>query len=434
MRLLLTNFGSTGDVQPFLALAVELRRRGHRPLLALSPLFAERAQRLGLAFVPAGPDFSDEEARRVSTAILQGFNPLDQVRRFLAVTMVVVPEIIRDLLRACEGADVIVSGPSQPAGRMVHEVTGIPWASVQLQHMLVPTEYRPPLGFGLPRLPGAAGRAFNRVAAGTVHLLFRRVSAPIINRYRRQVGLPSLWDPLGLDSNSRQLALFAVSPHVVGPPPDWPARFHLTGYFFLDEDEGWQPDEALQSFLAAGPPPVVVNFGSMMHRRPEDLTRLLLRALERAGVRAIVQQGWSGLAGGPLPRDVHAVGFVPHRWLLPRAACVVHHGGAGTTAAVFRAGVPSVFVPHLIDQPAWAEVAQRLGVAGPAVPYRRLSTSALARAIRRTLDAPGMARRAAALGAAIRAEDGVGRASALLEQTFACPLPGAERGLPAARG
>ena len=156
--------------------------------------------------------------------------------------------------------------------------------------------------------------------------------------------LAPLEDPLGADGASPQLALYAVSKHIFRPPAGWPAQAHLTGYWFFDE-QNWQPAPELAAFMQAGTPPVAVSFGSMPSADPEALTDLILQAVAQAGCRAIIQRGGGGLARRSLlPENVCAVDFVPHSWLFPRARCIVHHGGAGTTAAAFRAGVPTVVV------------------------------------------------------------------------------------------
>jgi sterol 3beta-glucosyltransferase len=205
-----------------------------------------------------------------------------------------------------------------------------------------------------------------------------------------------------------------MSRHVCPPPSHWPPHYHMTGFFFLDEE--WQPDPALAEFLAAGEPPVVVTFGSMTHSDPNTLTDLILEAIRRVGCRAIIQQGWSGLAQHPLPSNVYAASYVPHGWLFSHATCIVHHGGAGTSGAAFRAGVPSVFVPHTFDQPVWADLAHSLGYCVPPIPYLELSADRLSAAITATLTTPRYQQVATELSEKIRAEQGVRRARLLIEQ------------------
>ena len=387
MRAVLTNFGTTGDIQPFLALAVELRRRGHDPVMAFSPYFASRVEELGFTFLPIGPDLREAQ-NSVNAAMMAQPDSVEQMMASLLPLVAALPQVFSELSESCRGADVLISGPAQPAGRMVHELTGIPFISVQLSHFG---------GVGTPAL--------------------RQASAELINPFRAQLGLPPLSDPLTIDANSPQLALYAMSRHVRPPQADWPAHYHMTGFFFLD-DEGWQPDAALTEFLAAGERPVVFTFGSMTHENPEELSDLILSAVRRTGCRAIVQKGWGDLAGLEDDANIYAAGYVPHSWLFPRAACIVHHGGGGTAGAVFRSGVPSVFVPHghIFDQHYWAALAQDLNCAGPAIPYSQLTADSLTAALRATLSNESYRERARDLSVKVRAEQGTQKACSLGEQ------------------
>ena len=192
----------------------------------------------------------------------------------------------------------------------------------------------------------------------------------------------------------------------------------MTGYWFLDEPEGWAPPADLQAFLEAGELPVAVTLGAMSLGGGADAlgtVRLVLDGIHRAGVRAVVQ-GWDGVMQSlELPDTVHHAGAVPHRWLFDRVACVVHHGGFGTTAAALRAGVPAVVVPHVIDQTFWARRVHNLGVGPPPIPRARLTAERLAEALVQAIQDEGMRVRAAHLGAQIRAEDGIGEAVRLVE-------------------
>lgn len=389
MRIVLTSFGSTGDAQPFLALAVELRARGHHPVLSLSPNFAGHAERQGIEFAPLGPELKPSDIRGVITTQLAMSSPIAQARHFLDTVMPIMPDVFRQLRAACSGADLLVSAPHQIAGRMVHEALDIPYVTVHLSH------------FG-----GNGSRDL------------REATAPVINACRVREGLPPLFDPLTADAASPQLAVYAISRYILRPSANWPGHHHVSGFFFLD-DRRWQPDPALADFLAAGDAPVIFNFGSVVHEDPDALTGLLLDAVGRTGRRAIIQHGWSGLAERPLPENVHAVGFTPHNWLLPRAACLVHHGGAGTTAAALRAGVPTVVVPHTLDQPIWGEFARALGCAGAVIPHAQLTAERLGAALAKTLGSARHRVTAAALGQKVAQERGVENASLLIEQMAA---------------
>jgi len=240
----------------------------------------------------------------------------------------------------------------------------------------------------------------------------------VVNPLRIRLGLAPFANPL-VDGNSPQLVLFAASRHVRLAPPDWPPHYQLTGYFFLDDAEGWVPPADLVGFLDAGERPVVLTFGSMPASTPSSggpraLAALLLEACERAGARALLQGG-AGYPAADVPTSAWLVGAMPHAWLFARAACVVHHGGAGTMAAAFRAGVPQVVVPHAHDQFVWADLAHQLGCAAAPLRRAQLTAERLARTLRSVLDTPAIRERAAALGDKIRAEQGVARARQLIE-------------------
>ncbi len=186
-------------------------------------------------------------------------------------------------------------------------------------------------------------------------------------RARREVfGLPPA--PVAGPLYSKNLAgmpvLYGFSPEVIPPPKDWGTDVHVTGYWFLDVEEGWSPPTGLVEFLAAGPPPIFIGFGSMSNRDPAEMEALISEALERSSQRAVVQAGWGGLKGIASPDRVCSIDSVSHAWLFPRMAAVIHHGGAGTTSAGLRAGVPSIIVPFFGDQPFWGQRVHDLGV-GP---------------------------------------------------------------------
>lgn len=384
MKLVLATFGTTGDVQPFLALGVELRRRGHGVVLAAPPNFAPRAARAGLGFRALGAPVDDPGALRLFAEAYELEGMLEQIQATLAVPIQHAEGAVHDLLEAAAGADALVSIPYQAAGRICAELQGLPYVSVHFSP------------FGSGRRPKLSALA-----------------APPFNRLRAAFGLPPVAEPLGVDGISRTLALTPVSPSVFPRPSSWPDHHHLTGYWFLDEPVA--PDPELEAFLDAGDPPVVIGFGSLAHRDPAALTRLLLRAVELAGVRAVIQSGWSGLGGAEPPPQVRFTAFVPHHWLFPRASCVVHGGGAGTTAAVLRAGVPSVFIPHWLDQFLWGALAQERHLASASLPLKDLRAEDLAAAIRTAVESPRLRAGCAGMARSLALEAGTAEAAALLE-------------------
>jgi sterol 3beta-glucosyltransferase len=388
MRAVLTNVGSMGNIQPFMALAAELSKHGHQPVLALAPLYRNYVAQLGFEYVPVGFDLDYAKLQREDTEdALRGVNPLHTLQDSLKKLQAMLPQMFEELREVCRGADILISGHMQSASRMLHELTGIPFVSVHTNH------------FG-----------------GMQPYAYRHAVASVINPFRAQHGLPPVTDPIHVDSNSPQLALYAISRYLRLPDPGWPPHYHVTGFFFLEEKEE-VPDVGLVRFLEQGEKPVVISFSSIAHPDPDAMTGLLLEAIDEVGCRAVIQHGWSGLAkSGTLPAHVFGVGFVQHTWLFPRAACVVHAGGSGTPATTLRSGIPAVVVPHVGDQPMWAELVRGLGCAGGVIHYRELTAKRLAADLKETLHNKRLYARAAEVAEKIRAEQGVSRARMLIEE------------------
>jgi UDP:flavonoid glycosyltransferase YjiC (YdhE family) len=377
-----------GDIQPFVALAAELKSHGHQPVLALAPMYRAYVIQLGFEFVPIGPALDYQELQRKDTQnTLRGISPMAMFRGSLEKLSGMLPQMMQELKDICRDADVLISGHLQPVARILHELTQLPFVSIHTNH------------FG-----------------GMQPTAYRQVAASVINPFRARYGLRPLIDPIHTDANSPQLALYAISRYMRQPSADWPSHYHIIGFFFL-EDRGAIPDPELVRFLADGEAPVVISFGSVAHPDPIATTNLLLEAIQRAGCRAVIQHGWSGLAkGGKLPPNVLGIGFVQHTWLFPRAACIVHAGGSGTPATTLRSGIPAVVIPHIGDQPMWAELVRGLGCARDVIPYKELTATRLAAALVATLNDPLLYRRAGAVAEKIRDEQGVTKARLLIEQ------------------
>jgi sterol 3beta-glucosyltransferase len=383
MRAVITNFGTTGDVMPFLALAVELRRHKHEVVLALPPHYKAWVESYDLEFFSTGAEFQQAtyELNRYLMAELDMQVSFEQMTALYASQVEALPQLFHDLCDACYKADVIICGTLPPSGHAISAKLGIPFVSVQIYH------------FGGKRLPSGI--------------------TPFINPLLTQLGFGSLHDGSRLDSCSPFLNLIAISRYVIPPPADLPDHHHITGYFFLDTKG--TPDHELVEFIDGSSPLIVFSFGSMLHHDPKRVTDIFLESIRRIGCRAIIQHGSSNLAIGDLPSNIRAVGFVPHNWLFSRAACVVHHGGAGTTAATLRLGVPSVVVPHLFDQPIWAQLIHELGCSEPPIAYSQLTVERLTSAINTTITTSGYHRTTSSLSKKINTEMGVQKARQLIE-------------------
>lgn len=382
MRGVIATYGTMGDVQPLLALGAELSRRGHSLKFAAPPDFADRAHRLGFGFVPLGPPMDPVELREVYGHSVLTRDVVQHVKRTLPLVIRDTPRMVEELASACADADILMSLPYQLAGRIVHDLHHVPLISIHLS----------PFG-------GYSRR-------------FVAESSLLINELRACYGLNPLDDPLGPSGSSSLLTLYAVSPTLCLRPRHWPEHHRMTGFFFLDEK--WAPDPALERFVNAGEPPIVVSFGSVLHQSPEALARIVLEAITGVHRRAVIQRGWTGLEFQSIPHEIHVTGTVPHHWLFPRAACVVHAGGAGTTAAALRAGIPSVIVPHVLDQFLWATLAKERGCASDVIPFVELNAERLQRAIEKAL-LPESRSAAGKLGENISRENGISIAADLIE-------------------
>ncbi|MQY05537.1 glycosyltransferase [Actinomadura macrotermitis] len=402
-RIVIFAAGSRGDIQPCVALGQALRARGDEVRLVASTRYEQLTLGAGLELAPLTADPTEIMTSDAGQELLAGGrNPVTFLSGFRRIIRPLAERLLAESLDACKGADLVL-GPT--IGMMpghIGQHLGVPWALIHFQ----PSE--PTRAFAHPFVPKGVrlGGWGNRASYTAVDQVAWQIARPFINPWRRDaLGLAPL--PLRLPRPDVPV-LACFSPEVVARPADWPANVHLTGYWFLDEP-AWEPPAELAAFLAAGPPPVYAGFGSMV---PKDaaLTDLTVRtALRLAGVRGVVQ-------GDPATSDdqILAVRDVPHSWLFPRMAAVVHHGGAGTTAAGLRAGVPTVVCPFFGDQPYWGERVAALG-AGPApLPFGALTVPRLARKIRQAVGTPRTVARAAALGVRIRAENGVARAVELL--------------------
>jgi sterol 3beta-glucosyltransferase len=318
--------------------------------------------------------------------------------------------------------DLIVYHPKMLGSYHIAEKLGRPLVMAIPLPFYTPTRAFPNPFFAGLRLGGWANLASFRLLK-----LSDGMYSGMTNRFRaRTLGLPPLRrfaDQLVTRAGAAIPVLYPYSRHLLPVPADFPPHVHVTGSWFLEPAEPWEPPPALAAFLAAGPPPVYVGFGSTGGRGAQRRAQAVLDALAQAGQRGVLARGWGGLAPDALPETVFVLDEAPHDWLFPRMAAVVHHGGSGTTAAGLRAGKPTVICPSFGDQPFWGRLVAERGLGPAPLPQRTLSAERLAAAIRVAAGDGAMRERAAALGAQIRAEDGVGNAVAILQEVAAHTRP-----------
>ncbi|MEO0565560.1 MAG: glycosyltransferase, partial [Chloroflexota bacterium] len=360
MKIRMFAVGSRGDVQPILALSKGLQAAGHEISLVASTDFADWVRAHGIAYIPVDIDMQAMINSEMGRSWIEsGANPFAEVSALRGIMHKTSDLMTRDLMQIAEGADLLVSGFTTAVFvAPVAEKLGIRHISAILQPMF-PTR----AGWGNFFSPKPLGNTPLNLAGSFVfrHTMWF-VGKNAANRFRGQLGLQTENRRQYMDTWLSLPQVIGVSPSVMPPPDDYPDHVRVAGYWFLDEP--YTPPDELRAFLEAGPPPVYIGFGSMAQGDPAAITSLILDALHASGCRGLVNRGWAGLDTEDIPDDVMLFDGAPHSWLFPHTAGVAHHGGAGTTAAGLRAGVPSTVVPHYSDQPYWARRVHELG-AGP---------------------------------------------------------------------
>jgi rhamnosyltransferase subunit B len=415
-RIVFATLGSLGDVHPVLALALEMKARGHWPIVATSEYYRPKVTKLGLEFAALRPEMSfvDEAFVRDVMDGVQG-----GVRLLRDFIFPAVSEMYEDLRAACLGADLLVSSELIYAAPILAEKTGLPWISFSLAPISLFSSHDvrvPPVRFGgtwLRALPPFVFRALT---------VFPRLGTwnwwRPVRKLRQELGLGAGRHPLfeGKFSSRRDLALF--SPVVGGPQPDWPRQTLQTGFCFFDE-----PDSAgglpppVKAFLTAGDPPVVFTLGSAAVFAAGEFYEESARAAELAGARALLLLG-KNPAPSRLPPGVMAWDYLPYARIFPAAAAVVHQGGIGTTAQALRAGRPMIVVPFAYDQFDNAAQARRLGISHT-IHRKRYRAERVARTLRTLLSSSKATQTAAEIGNRIRSESGTTRAGDAIEGALA---------------
>lgn len=409
MNITIFAAGSRGDVQPCLMLGRGLQRAGFNVLLAAPENFASFIQEYGLCFHPLRGDVQQIMATETGRGFMESgsANPIHSIRAIRTMLGPVALSMAEDAFEACREADALISlAVFATFAKSITEARQIPLIHVE------PTPLLPTRAFAAPGWPVQRnlGGLPNRLSGFAMLQVIWQWYRPFVNSFRQSLGLT----PYNTTSFHRILSstplLGAYSSSVIPRPPDWPKTVHVTGYWLPDAHAKWRPPFQLESFLSAGDPPIFVGFGSMAGRYPEQLARLVLEALAESGQRGLLQTGWGGIRAMEAPDSVLVIDSAPHSWLFPRMAAVVHHGGAGTTAEGLRAGVPTVTVPFMMDQPFWGKRVKALGVGPDPIPQKNLTVDKLAGAIHTAVTQPEIKRNAAILGKAICSEQGVGNA------------------------
>ena len=409
MKLLLLAFGSRGDVQPLLPLGAALRAAGYAVQLAAGSNFKAEVEARGIEFVDVGIDVEAlmNSATGKEWAENSSASPLQEARNMKRMFDEHTAEMGDEILRISHAADVLLGnlptfGPAQTVATML--------GKQHIRIMLAPlTPSAIPASTMVPMV-AKRNNALNRLA-GYIGIYFTYwINKDATNAFRQRHG-QKRWGYGDFARAWNQMpVLYGLSPHVMPRDPTWRDDAYVTGYWFDPPDDTWQPPAPLAAFLQANPAPIYIGFGSMATKDPQATLRLMVEALQQSGQAGIIYAGWAGLHADDLPENIMLIKGAPHDWLFPRMAAVIHHGGAGTTAAGLRAGIPATIVPHMADQPYWGRRVHELGVGDKPIPRHELTAARLAAAITAMVNSPTMKAKAAELGAQIRQENGVANA------------------------
>jgi sterol 3beta-glucosyltransferase len=409
MKITILTYGSRGDVQPFIPLSIGLIQRGHSVKLAAPARFKTLVEEREIPFIPiAGEPL--ELSRHLNDS---GRNVIKTARGILQHAIEIGADVLQQAEKACSHADLIVHTFMHAVGaHTLAREKNIPDIHVQLFPMFTPTGDYPNVS-----LPDLKVRSLNRWTHVASRQIVFCMSGFGYEQVRRRVGLPKrkLFSPF--DNNPLRPStpiLCAWSPFVIPPSSDWSSNVHVTGYFFDDPDDAYQPPAELRDFLDAGNPPVCVSFGSMLHREAKKIDQIIRESLRMTNNRGIILSGWSDVKNTP-SKEVLYLDAVPHNWLLPRCKMVIHHGGAGTTSAGLRAGIPNLIIPYAADQPFWASRVHAMGVAPEPIPVRKLTVDNLMQEIYEcTGDA--IHHQAQQIGQELRSEQGIMNSINLIEK------------------
>lgn len=423
MKIGMLTWGSHGDIRPFLALADGLQAAGHDVHLVITPV--EDVAPDGFQSVEGARitvldslKLSPEQVREIGETVYAIRNPMTQMAAILRLVFAPAEDaMFAAAQRLCADADLLIGHYFMHPLQIAAEHAGLPYVSVLLSHGAVPSAFSHPLGIPM------AGKFGNRLLWWLTRTMIHRTLEHYPNRLRRQVGLPPTKDMVKDVWLSSPLSLVAVSPQICARQPDWPASIQVCGFLDMpnNEQEGKVTD-SLARFLAGGPAPVYMTFGSWMPRDAAGQTRalaLLTDAARLAGCRAIVQcHAWEEY-GFRSDEHILYVAAAPHHEVFPHCSAVVHHGGAGTTQSATLAGKPSIVVANISEQEHWGRELQRLGIAGKLLKRRTVTAAALARQIQRLQGAPPIAEKARTIARAMRSEQGVAQAVREIGHCFA---------------
>jgi UDP:flavonoid glycosyltransferase YjiC (YdhE family) len=414
-RIILTTFGSFGDINPYLAITLGLKERGHRPVLATSEFYRSRIEGMGVEFHPVRPDIDLEDIDAIRRIMHEWKGPQVLVREYLLPHLY---DSYNDLLEVARDADLILTHPITYAGPIVAEKYNIPWASAVIAPISLFSAYDPPIFPGTPWMTGFArlGPAAGRIVLDLSRLYTRHWMKPLY-RFRRDLGLARGQNPIFEGQYSPYMVLALFPEVLAGPQPDWPPNTVVCGYPFLEQiHDEWRMPEGLHQFLEDGPQPIVFTLGSSAVVEAGAFYSESLEVARSLGSRAVLLTGpvEENVPQKPHSDDVFVCQFAPYSKLFPRCRAVVSSAGMGTISEGLRAGRPMLFATYSHDQPDNADHVRRLGMSEYI--NRRLYNAKRAIPLLEKLLDEGVRAKAEEIGIRVSSEDGVANACDALEK------------------
>jgi UDP:flavonoid glycosyltransferase YjiC (YdhE family) len=421
LRIVLSNIGTLGDINPLIALALELKRRGHSPVMALPAVYRTRLEPLGLEFHAIRPDIDPTNNVLVETVYDIKHGTEHGLRDFLFPSLRQTYDDLLDAATKPVRADLLLLGELNYAGPIVAEVTGVPWASYVLAPLSFFSAFDPPVLPPYPKLAKADKKVpgFGRVIKRVARFVSRNWPEPIYS-LRQELGLPPGENPL-FDAKHSPYLVLALFSRVLGEEQkDWPASTLIAGFAYYDADAGnAKLPPNLEQFVSSGEPPIVFTLGSAAVLAAGDFYEVSAKAAMELGKRAVLLIG-SDPRNKPkqnLPESICVAEYAPYSALFSRASRVVHQGGVGTVGQCLRAGKPMLIMPYSHDQPDNARRMKRLGVA-KVIQKADYTPKNVANKIGKILDDPSLAQKAHAVAEQLRGEDGVKTACDALEGLY----------------
>ncbi|WP_134703400.1 glycosyltransferase [Ammoniphilus sp. YIM 78166] len=395
MNIKILTVGTRGDVQPFVALGRELRRRGHEVTICTGENFKAIVEGYGVSFSPVRVDYLKLTQSEEGQKMMNG-NPLAVLKNMKTLVYPLMEQMLEDLWEAAQDAEVLIYHPKAFGGYDITEKLQIPVFAAHPIPVIAPTGL-----FTNPALPVSASIGWINQLSFRMNRLFMAAFFSIINRWRQDtLGLTTKRTLLSddLKIKGKQIpVLYGCSPRVIPYDPTWKDQVSMSGFWFLEEEEGWKPSAEVLQFLEEGPPPLAISFSSMPLKDPNRVREMLVEALEKTNQRGVLMTGWSGMESSPLSPRIFTINALPHTWLFPRTCGVIHHGGAGTTAAVLKSGKPMIICPFSADQPFWAKRMKELGIATSPLKEKEMSVESFVHRIQELTSNPLLSRKAAML-------------------------------------